>query len=78
MGSFLESQLKQYGVETKSVDLDTHTMDGHSLKLPPVVLGRIGDDKTKKTILLYGHFDVQPVRHLPRDLNAPLSPLIIL
>jgi len=62
MGSLLESQLKQYGVETKTVDLGTHTMDGHSLKLPPVVLGRIGDDKSKKTILLYGHFDVQPAQ----------------
>ncbi|KAI9432946.1 CNDP dipeptidase [Lactarius indigo] len=62
MASFLESQLKQYGVETKSVDLGTHTMEGESLKLPPVVLGRIGNDKSKKTILIYGHFDVQPAQ----------------
>ena len=66
MGSFLESQLKQYGVKTKLVDIGTHTMEGQSLKLPPLVLGRIGDDKSKKTILLYGHFDVQPVRRLPQ------------
>jgi Cys-Gly metallodipeptidase DUG1 len=63
MGTFLESQLKQYGVETKLVDLGTHTMEGQSLKLPPLVLGRIGDDNSKKTILIYGHFDVQPVCH---------------
>ncbi|KAH8993589.1 CNDP dipeptidase [Lactarius hatsudake] len=62
MASFLESQLKQYGVETKLVDLGTHTMEGESLKLPPLVLGRIGDDKSKKTILIYGHFDVQPAQ----------------
>ncbi len=67
MASFLDSQLKQYGVETKLVDLGTHTMEGQSLKLPPAVLGRIGDDKSKKTILIYGHFDVQPVRHPPRS-----------
>jgi acetylornithine deacetylase/succinyl-diaminopimelate desuccinylase-like protein len=62
MASFLEEQLRQYGVETQSVDLGTHLMEGQTLKLPPVILGRIGDDKTKRTILIYGHFDVQPVR----------------
>ncbi len=61
MGSFLEAQLKQYGVETKSVELGTHVMEGHKLKLPPAILGRIGNDKSKKTILIYGHYDVQPV-----------------
>lgn len=62
MGSFLESQLKQYGVETKLVDLGSHKMDGQTLKLPPVLLGRIGNDNSKKTILIYGHFDVQPAQ----------------
>ena len=61
MGSFLEAQLKQYGVETKTVELGTHVMEGHNLKLPPAILGRIGDDKSKRTILIYGHYDVQPV-----------------
>ncbi|KAI0293927.1 CNDP dipeptidase [Russula brevipes] len=62
MSSYLESQLRQYGVETKAVELGTHIMDGHNLKLPPALLGRIGDDKSKKTILIYGHFDVQPAQ----------------
>jgi Cys-Gly metallodipeptidase DUG1 len=67
MAYFLETQLKQYSVETQTVELGTHVIEGQSLKLPPLVLGRIGDDKSKKTILIYGHFDVQPVcRHLPR------------
>ena len=61
MASFLETLLRQYSVETKAVDLGTHTMEGQNLKLPPVVLGRIGNDKSKRTILIYGHFDVQPV-----------------
>jgi len=61
MGSFLEAQLKQYGVETKAVELGTHVMEGQSLKLPPAILGRIGNDKSKRTILIYGHYDVQPV-----------------
>jgi Cys-Gly metallodipeptidase DUG1 len=62
MSSFLETQLRQYGVETQIVDLGTHLMDGQNLKLPPLVLGKIGNDISKKTILIYGHFDVQPVR----------------
>ena len=35
-------------------------MDGQTLQLPPAILGRIGEDKDKKTVLIYGHFDVQP------------------
>lgn len=62
MANFLENQLKSYGVETKQVPLGKHVMDGQELELPPAILGRIGNDPNKKTILLYGHFDVQPVR----------------
>lgn len=69
MAGFLEKQLNDLGVETRSVDLGTHEMDGQTLQLPPAILGKIGNDKSKKTILLYGHFDVQPVRaySLPRE-----------
>jgi Cys-Gly metallodipeptidase DUG1 len=31
------------------------------LDLPPAILGKLGDDPKKKTVLIYGHFDVQPV-----------------
>ena len=30
------------------------------LDLPPVVIARYGNDKNKRTILVYGHYDVQP------------------
>ncbi|EIN06612.1 CNDP dipeptidase [Punctularia strigosozonata HHB-11173 SS5] len=60
MASWLERQLNSYGVETKRVDLGTHEMDGQTLKLPDAIVGRIGSDPSKKTILIYGHFDVQP------------------
>lgn len=60
MATFMENQLKALGVTTKIVDLGTEELDGHTLKLPPAVLGRIGEDPNKKTILIYGHFDVQP------------------
>jgi Cys-Gly metallodipeptidase DUG1 len=62
MAAHLENMLKDLGVTTKSVDLGTELLDGHTLQLPPAILGRIGDDPNKKTILIYGHFDVQPVR----------------
>ena len=61
MANFMENQLQALGVETRLEDLGTENLDGHELKLPPVVLGKIGEDPKKKTILLYGHFDVQPV-----------------
>ncbi|KDQ54157.1 hypothetical protein JAAARDRAFT_38762 [Jaapia argillacea MUCL 33604] len=60
MAQFLENHLKSVGVTTTLVNLGSHTMDGQELPLPPLVLGRIGDDESKKTILIYGHFDVQP------------------
>lgn len=30
------------------------------MDLPPVLLGRYGSDPKKKTVLVYGHYDVQP------------------
>ena len=61
MAKFMDDQLQALGVQTRLEDLGTETLDGHKIKLPPVVLGKIGEDPKKKTILLYGHFDVQPV-----------------
>ena len=34
--------------------------DGEKIPLPPVLLGQLGDDPKKKTVLVYGHLDVQP------------------
>ena len=71
MGDFLDAELKKFGVETKRVDIGTHTMEGVQLKLPPLVLGRIGNDPSKKTLLIYGHFDVQPVRDVVLQGDTP-------
>ncbi|KAL6299335.1 CNDP dipeptidase [Sparassis latifolia] len=60
MALWLQGQLDTLGVQTKSVDLGRHVMDGQDLPLPPAILGRIGDDPKKKTVLIYGHYDVQP------------------
>ncbi|KAG6887961.1 hypothetical protein C0995_011354 [Termitomyces sp. Mi166 len=60
MANWLNSQLNSYGVQTQLIDLGNHIMDGQELPLPPAILGRIGTDPSKKTVLIYGHFDVQP------------------
>ena len=78
MGSWLQSQLESLGVQTKQVDLGKHNMDGHELQLPPAIFGRIGDDPKKKTILIYGHYDVQPVslhadERVKRPRDRPLT-----
>lgn len=58
----MQTQLKKYGVDTAAIDLG---MASDGLQLPPVIVGRIGTDPKKKTVLVYGHLDVQPVRMLP-------------
>jgi Cys-Gly metallodipeptidase DUG1 len=85
MALFLDNQLISYGVETKLVDLGEHTLEGQQLKLPPAILGKIGTDPKKKTVLIYGHFDVQPVSvravdrlvlsiwYIPRTTSLPPS-----
>ncbi|KAI0694114.1 CNDP dipeptidase [Cytidiella melzeri] len=60
MGVWLETELNKFGVKTESIPLGTQQIEGQVLDLPPAILGRIGDDPKKKTILIYGHFDVQP------------------
>lgn len=62
MANWLSDQLTKYGVKTQTVPLGTQVVDGKPLDLPPAIIGQIGDDPKKKTILVYGHFDVQPVR----------------
>lgn len=53
--------LKKLGAECELVDVGTQTLpDGQSLPLPPVLLGKLGDDPKKKTVCIYGHLDVQP------------------
>ncbi|ESP04108.1 hypothetical protein LOTGIDRAFT_224093 [Lottia gigantea] len=34
--------------------------DGNEIPLPPVIFAQLGEDPKKKTLLVYGHLDVQP------------------
>jgi len=59
MGQFLEKELRALGAEVELRELGEQP-DHPGTKLPPVVLARYGNDKSKRTILVYGHYDVQP------------------
>ncbi|KAJ7127513.1 hypothetical protein C8R43DRAFT_866466, partial [Mycena crocata] len=60
MSAWLAEQLTHVGVTVRPVPLGTRVMDGQTLELPPALLGCIGDDPKKKTVLICGNFDVQP------------------
>lgn len=59
MGEWLGNELKSLGAEVELRPLGKQPHKEH-LELPPVVLARYGNDKNKRTILVYGHYDVQP------------------
>ena len=59
MGEFLAEELKSLGAEVEKRPLGKQPGKEH-LDLPPVVIARYGNDKKKRTILVYGHYDVQP------------------
>lgn len=58
MAHFLQAEMKKLGFE----DIQTKDLGYQKpgLELPPIVLGRYGNDNNKKTVLVYGHYDVQP------------------
>jgi len=61
MVHWVGDKLKDLGAEIEYVDVGTQTLpDGKILKLPPVIMGQLGNDPAKKTLLVYGHLDVQP------------------
>ena len=77
MASWLQNQLNQYGVKTAAIPLGTQDIEGQVLDLPPAIVGRIGEDPKKKTIFIYGHFDVQPVRSVSCARSRHHSQLVV-
>ncbi|KAF8538541.1 hypothetical protein BDD12DRAFT_885040 [Trichophaea hybrida] len=59
MGKFLAKELTTLGATVELRELGKQP-DKPDLDLPPVILGRYGNDPKKRTILVYGHYDVQP------------------
>ncbi|KAG8844480.1 Cys-Gly metallodipeptidase [Serendipita sp. 411] len=60
MATFLKQELESLGVKVTLVDLGKQMLDGQEIQLPPAILGEYGNDKNKKTVALYAHYDVQP------------------
>ena len=59
MSEFLVSELKRLGASVESRPLGPQPGKTH-LELPPVIVARYGSSPSKRTILVYGHYDVQP------------------
>lgn len=60
MGEWLLKECARLSITTETRDPGTQILEGKTLGLPPVILGRYGNDPAKKTVLVYGHYDVQP------------------
>ncbi|KAK9432846.1 hypothetical protein V1505DRAFT_225745 [Lipomyces doorenjongii] len=58
MAHFIKSELTALGAEIELRELGKQ--EGTDVDLPPIVLGRYGNDPKKRNILVYGHYDVQP------------------
>ncbi|KAK5682573.1 hypothetical protein LTS10_005701 [Elasticomyces elasticus] len=61
MGMWLKEQLESLGAHMEARDLGKQPGKEH-LNLPPAIVGRYPakKDESKRTILVYGHYDVQP------------------
>ena len=59
MSEFLVAELTALGATVHSRPLGPQPGEPH-LQLPPVIIARYGSSPSKRTILVYGHYDVQP------------------
>lgn len=64
---FLIEKLSSMGLNT-----ELHLTEGH-----PIVIGKTHFEPKKKTVLIYGHYDVQPADPLPLWKTPPFTPTII-
>ncbi|XP_076450715.1 cytosolic non-specific dipeptidase-like [Babylonia areolata] len=61
MVEWVKELLEKVGAKCSLEELGEQTLpDGSKLELPPVLTGQLGSDPKKKTLLVYGHLDVQP------------------
>lgn len=61
MMEWAQERLKKLGAQTELRELGDQTLvDGSKIPLPPALIGDFPKKPGKKTILIYGHLDVQP------------------
>ena len=61
MVKWMGMALEKCGAKIEYCDIGEQTLpDGKKIPLPPVLMGHLGDDPKKNTLLVYGHLDVQP------------------
>ena len=54
-------KLETVGASVEYVETATQKLSGgKEVQYPPVLLGSLGHEGSKKTVLIYGHLDVQP------------------
>ena len=63
---WLVAKLREIGLEARA----------ESTPGNPVVIGKTPSDSTKKTVLIYGHYDVQPPEPLELWTSPPFEPVI--
>ncbi|MFC0272853.1 M20/M25/M40 family metallo-hydrolase [Metabacillus herbersteinensis] len=62
----LKGMMKEIGIETRLLETAGH----------PIVYGEIMKDPSAFTLLIYGHYDVQPAEPLDEWLSSPFEPTI--
>jgi len=61
MVQHVAGEIERLGGEVELADVGMQAIDeDKEIPLPPVLLGTLGSDPQKKTVLIYGHLDVQP------------------
>lgn len=75
MVEWFSQKLEAEGAKIELVDPGHQTLpNGTKLRLPPIILGSLGSDPNKKTLLVYGHLDVQPAA---RDDGWDTEPFVL-
>ncbi|KAI8809583.1 hypothetical protein BJ742DRAFT_804362 [Cladochytrium replicatum] len=73
MAEWMISEMNRLGISTEKRLPGKHVLDGVELDIAPIVLGTYGSDPNKKTVLVYGHMDVQPALQSDGWSNDPFT-----